>query len=149
RRVEFRLLGPLEVRARGRPVPLGGPKQRAVFAMLLLHANEVVSVDRLVDEVWGEQPPRAVVPMIQNCVARLRAAIGRERIERHTPGYLLRAGDDEIDAVVFERSVAAARELDPPERAAALREALALWHGSALADVEFETFAQADIARLE
>ena len=147
--MEFRLLGPLEVRAQGRALALGGPKQRAVFAMLLLHANEVVSVERLIDELWGERPPKTVEAYIQNCVSRLRRTIGRDRIETRAPGYVLRAGDDEVDAAVFERSVAAARELEPSERAAALREALALWHGSPLADLEFESFGQGEIARLE
>ena len=101
--MEFRLLGPLEVRTRGRALPLGGPKQRAVLAMLLLHANEVVSVERLIDELWGERPPKAVVPSIQNSVARLRRTIGRDRIERRPPGYVLRARDEEVDAAVFER----------------------------------------------
>ena len=70
--MDFRLLGPLEVRADGRPLPLGGPKQRAVLAMLLLHAGEVVSTDRLIDEIWGERPPKTVNAYIQNCISRLR-----------------------------------------------------------------------------
>ena len=70
--MDFRLLGPLEVRADGRPLPLGGPKQRAVLAMLLLHAREVVSTDRLIDEIWGERPPKTVDAYIQNCISRLR-----------------------------------------------------------------------------
>lgn len=147
--MDFRLLGPLEVRSQRRALPLGGPKQRAVLAMLLLHAGEVVSTDRLVDELWGERPPKTVEAYIQNCISRLRSVLGRDAIETRPPGYLLRADPGDIDAVRFERALEAARGLDAPERAAALREALGLWRGAPLADLSFETFAQGEIARLE
>jgi DNA-binding SARP family transcriptional activator len=147
--MDFRLLGPLEVRAEGRALPLGGPKQRAVLAMLLLHPGEVVSTDRLIDELWGERPPKTVDAYIQNCISRLRTALGREVIETRRPGYVLHADPSSIDAVRFERAVEAARALEPPERAAALREALGLWRGTPLADLTFEAFAQSEIARLE
>ena len=116
--MDFRLLGPLEVRADGRPLPLGGPKQRAVLAMLLLHAGEVVSTDRLIDEIWGERPPKTVHAYIQNCISRLRPVLGRELIEMRPPGYVLWADEKSIDAVRFADAVAAAPALEPPERAA-------------------------------
>ena len=74
--MEFRLLGPLEARDRGRPLALGGPKQRGVLAMLLLRPNEVVSTDRVIDELWGDRPPKTVEAYIQNCVSRLRRVLG-------------------------------------------------------------------------
>ena len=147
--MDFRLLGPLEVRADGRPLPLGGPKQRAVLAMLLLHAGEVVSTDRLIDEIWGERPPKTVHAYVQNCISRLRPVLGRELIEMRPPGYVLWADEKSIDAVRFADAVAAAPALEPPERAAALREALGLWRGTPFADLAFETFPQGEIARLE
>jgi len=82
--MDFRFLGPLEVRSAGALLPLGGEKQRGLLAVLLLHANEVVSVDRLVEDVWGEAPPRTVQAYVQNCVSRLRAVLGREVIETHS-----------------------------------------------------------------
>ena len=147
--MEFRLLGPLEAVSDGRSLPLGGPKQRAVLAVLLLHPNEVVSTDRLVDDVWGAEPPKTVDSYIQNCMSHLRRVLGRELIETHPPGYLLRIDADAVDAHRFEQALAAADELDPPERAAALREALALWHGPPLSDLAFEPFVQTEVARLE
>ncbi len=120
-----------------------------MLGLLLLHANEVVSTDRLIDELWGDSPPKSVDAVVQNCVSRLRKALGRERIETHEPGYLLRLDPSEIDAVRFEQALEPARELEPAERASALREALALWRGQPLADLAYESFAQGEIARLE
>jgi DNA-binding SARP family transcriptional activator len=147
--MDFQLLGPLEVRSHGRALPLGGPKQRAVLAMLVLQPGEVVSTDRLIDELWGERPPKTVDAYIQNCISRLRAAMGRDAIETRRPGYVLQADSSSIDAVRFERAVEAARTLDAPERAEALREALGMWRGAPLADLAFEGFAQGEIGRLE
>jgi DNA-binding SARP family transcriptional activator len=117
--------------------------------MLVLHRGEVVSVDRLIDELWGERPPKTVEAYIQNCISRLRGALGREAIETRRPGYLLQLDGESIDAVRFEGAVESVAALDPPERAQALREALGLWRGSPFADLEFETFVQDEIARLE
>ena len=147
--MEFRLLGPLEARDRGRPLALGGPKQRGVLAMLLLRPNEVVSTDRVIDELWGDRPPKTVDAYIQNCVSRLRRVLGAEAIETRAPGYVLRADPNTIDAVQFERALAASAPLEPLERATALREALALWRGPALSDLAFERFAQDEVARLD
>jgi DNA-binding SARP family transcriptional activator/tetratricopeptide (TPR) repeat protein len=147
--MEFRLLGPLEVRDRGRPLALGGPKQRGILAMLLLRPNEVVSTDRVIDELWGDRPPKTVEAYIQNCVSRLRRVLGPDTIETRSPGYLLRADPKTIDAVQFDRALVASAGLEPLERATALREALALWRGPALSDLAFERFAQDEIARLD
>src|SRR5919204_577139 len=136
--MDFRLLGPLEARSGDRTVPLGGPKQRAVLALLLLRANDVVAADTLIDELWGERPPPTAGAYLQNCVSRLRKALGPERIETRAPGYALRAEPDEIDARRFEREVAAARNAPAAERARALAAALALWRGELLADLTYE-----------
>lgn len=147
--MDFRLLGPLEVRDGGAVLPLGGQRQRGVLAVLLLHANSVVSVDRLVDDVWGERAPRTVNAYVQNCVSRLRGVLGREVIETHPAGYLLRVREDDVDALRFARAVEAARRLEAPERAASLDDALALWRGQPLSEFAFDPFAQPEIARLE
>jgi DNA-binding SARP family transcriptional activator len=146
---DFRILGPLEVSTASDAVPLGGQKQRAVLAVLLLHANRVVSVDRLLDAVWGEQPPRTAPTSLQNFVSQLRKALGPEVLETKPPGYRLRARAGEIDLERFQLAIAAAEFLEPVERAAKLREALSWWRGPALADFAFESFAQPHIAHLE
>jgi DNA-binding SARP family transcriptional activator/tetratricopeptide (TPR) repeat protein len=147
--MEFRLLGPLEALSDGRPLPIGGQKQRGVLALLLLHANEVVSTDRLIDEVWGARPPNTVGAALQNCIHHLRSVLGRECIERRPPGYRLKVDPERVDVLRFERALEAARDLDPPERAAALREALALWRGPPLADIEFTGVEGSEVARIE
>ena len=147
--MEFSYLGPLEVRSEGAVLPLGGQKQRGILAVLLLHANRVVSVDRLVDDVWGGAPPRTVNAYIQNCVSRLRTVLGRDAIETHASGYALRVDPDDVDALRFAHAIESARALQTPERAAALGEALALWRGPPLAEFAYEPFAQPEISRLE
>ena len=141
-RLRFCVLGPLEVLRDGDPVRLGGERQRALLALLLMHANESVSVDRLVAALFGEGRSESAVNAVRVGVSRLRAAIelaAPGAIVRTTRGgYLLAAADDELDLAVFERSVREARALraDHPARAAALlREALALWRGPPLADL--------------
>ena len=120
-----------------------------VLALLLLGAGEVVSVDRLIDGIWGARPPKTAVAVIQNCISRLRGELGQAVIERKAPGYLLHADEEAIDARRFARRVAEARRLSAPERLALLTEALSLWRGSALADFTFEEFAQAAVQELE
>ncbi len=138
--MEFRLLGPLEVIGDdGEPVALGGPRPRALLTLLLLHPNEVVAVDRLVDGVWGEAPPASAQNALQVHVHALRGALGADRILTRPPGYLVSVEDGELDVERFERLVGDGRA----------REALALWRGPALADVAYEPFAQAEAARLE
>ena len=125
--MEFRLLGSLEVLARGRSLALGGHKQRAVLAMLLLHANEAVSIDRLIDGVWGPSAPRTAVASLQNAVSRLRRELGPDSIETRAPGYLLHAPDAAIDARWFETLFGRGEELSGPGTPrAADRGALAL-----------------------
>jgi DNA-binding SARP family transcriptional activator len=158
--LEFRVLGPLEVAANGAPLPLGGAKQRAVLALLLLHANEVVSTDRLIDELWGDSPPESAANMLQGYVSHLRKTLepGRRRGEHEllvsrAPGYMLQIASDQLDAERFERLASEGRVLlaDRDEAAAVerLRAALVLWRGGALDDLAYEAFARADIDRLE
>jgi DNA-binding SARP family transcriptional activator len=146
---EFRVLGPLEVATPEGPLALGGQKQRAVLAVLVLEANRVVSVDRLLDSVWGEHPPKTALTSLQNFVSQLRKVLGPDVLETRPPGYRLNVPDGAIDIERFRAAVDEARSLDPDERGAKLRAALSLWRGPALADFTFEPFAQADIARLE
>ena len=99
--MEFLVLGPLEVRDGGRVLPLGGAKQRAALAMLLLHRNEVVSRDRLVDGLWGDTPPASSAEALYAYISRLRKALHEEghpeRLVTRPPGYLLRVGEGELD----------------------------------------------------
>ena len=153
--MDFRILGALEARANGSRLPLGGPKQRALLAMLLLEANEVVSRDRLIDGLWGESPPPTASHTLDSYVSRLRKTLADDgaRLITRPPGYLLRTGPGELDLDRFERLAAdGARALDAGEHELAarkLREAESLWRGRPLADVEYEPFAQAHVQRLE
>jgi DNA-binding SARP family transcriptional activator len=149
--VEFRVLGPLEVTHDGSPVALGAPRQRAVLAFLLLHANEVVPTDRLAEALWPGDIPRTAAKAIQVYVSALRKAFGsaRDVLETRGPGYVLRVSPGELDLHEFERLLARAREEQPPARVATLRAALALWRGAPLADFAYEAFVQAEAARLE
>src|SRR5947209_13516662 len=104
--MEYGVLGPLEVRDDDQLLPLGGAKQRAVLALLLLNANEVVSVDRLVQEVWGDAPPASALTSLQVYVSRLRRTLGAGRIETRPPGYLIRTRAGELDLDRFEELVA-------------------------------------------
>jgi YVTN family beta-propeller protein len=146
--MEFRILGSLEVRENGHTVALGGSKQRAVLAALLLHANEVVSRDRLVDELWGASPPATAPTALQVYVSQLRKALGRDLIQTQPPGYLIRVGDGELDLHRFEWLVATARAEEPAGAARLVREGLALWRGAPLAELG-DSFARAERARLE
>ena len=149
--IEFRVLGPLEVVEHGSSLALGGGKQRALLAVLLLHANEVVGTDRLVDELWGQAPPLTVTKSIHVYVSRLRREFGEDRVVTRPPGYLLRVEPRELDLKRFEALLAEARDGDGDAATTArtLREALALWRGPPLADLAYEPFAQIEIARLE
>ena len=148
--VEFRILGPLEVVRDGQVVKLGGALQRTLLALLLTSANGVVSVDRLIDALWGERPPREVQNALQYHVSQLRKVLGGpDVIETREPGYVVRVSPDELDLLRFEQLVETA-EGAPPERAARLlRDALGLWRGPPLADLKNEAFAQSEIRRLE
>jgi DNA-binding SARP family transcriptional activator len=149
-RVEFRVLGPFEVLVEGRALELKRRKQRALLALLLLHAGEVVSTDRLIDELWAGKPPKAAVGSLQNLISDLRKALGRDLVRTRQPGYVLDVEREQVDLHRFERLVAQASEPGNGERRSELlREALALWRGPPLADLAFEPFAQVEIARLE
>ena len=158
--MEFHVLGPLDVRLDGGPVTLGAAKHRALLAILLLHANEAVSSDRLIDGLWGSRPPKTAANALQVYVAQLRKALEPERA-RGAPsevlltrpgGYLLRVEPGRLDSERFEsllaEGISAASGGDPRVAAELLREALGLWRGDALADFTYEPFAQAEIARL-
>jgi DNA-binding SARP family transcriptional activator len=146
--MEFQVLGPLEVRDGGNSLALGAPKQRAVLALLLLHANEPVSVDRLIDDLWGEHPPRTAAKSLQVYVSGLRKFLPSETLLTRTSGYMLRVAEDEFDLARFERLQAQARQTEPARAAELLRDALALWRGPPLADFAYEPWALAEIARL-
>ncbi|HEY8630637.1 MAG TPA: AfsR/SARP family transcriptional regulator, partial [Gaiellaceae bacterium] len=147
--VEFRVLGPLAVVEDGRAIPLDRQRLRALLAYLLLHANEVISTDRLIDEVWGPTPPKTAGASLQNYISRLRKAIGAELIVSQPAGYALRVDPEQFDLTRFERLTAEARGAEPRERAEKLRAALALWRGPALEDLAFEPFARDEVGRLE
>jgi DNA-binding SARP family transcriptional activator len=146
--VKYRILGPLEVSGID-PSVLRRPKPRALLALLLLHPNEVLSVDRIVEALWGEEPPAKAVGSLQNFVSALRKALGPETLETHPPGYVLRVGPAELDLARFESLVRQAEGPPAAERAELLREALALWRGDPLSDLGDEPFAQSELRRLE
>ncbi len=161
--MDYRILGPLEVWAGDRPVPLGGEKQRALLAILLLHANESVSVDGLIDGVWGERPPATAVKTTQGYIARLRRALDQsehktagssnEILVTRGHGYLLRVSPGELDIDRFRALVEQGRRAlaagEAAQAASVLRAGLKLWRGPPLADFTYEPFAQAAIAQAE
>jgi basic membrane lipoprotein Med (substrate-binding protein (PBP1-ABC) superfamily)/DNA-binding SARP family transcriptional activator len=154
--LDFRLLGALEVSANGAVADLGPPKQRALLAILLLHAGEIVPIDRLIDLLWGEQPPRTAAHSIQIYVSDLRRALeslggARQVLATRAPGYQFDTDPETIDARRFERLVEEGtrqlRDGDPDGGAKALRNALRMWRGPALSDFAYEEFAQPYIRR--
>jgi DNA-binding SARP family transcriptional activator/DNA-binding beta-propeller fold protein YncE len=146
--MEFRILGALEVVEDGRALDVGGPRQRAVLAILALHANQVVSRDRLIDELWRESPPATAQTALQVHVSQLRKALGADRIETRTPGYRLRIEPDELDVVRFEQLVTKARRASAADAGDQLRQALDIWRGPPLADLD-DALARPERARLE
>ena len=151
RRVQFRLLGPLQVDALDGPVPLGGPKQRAVLANLLVRPNQVVPADTLIDEVWGDEPPGQARNTLQTYVSNLRKALGEGVLEGRAPGYVLVVDPLDVDASRFDALVRDARNtlpIDPKVAIDTLDDALSLWRGPALADVA-ERSLLAEAARLD
>jgi DNA-binding SARP family transcriptional activator len=147
--MDFRLLGPLEVSEHDRTLALGGAKQRSLLALLLLRANELVSTDHLMDQLWSASPPITAGKSVQVYVSRLRKVLGDGRLTTHGRGYALHVEPSELDLARFERLCAEARQAAPDAAARKLRDALALWRGPALADLAYEPFAQVEIARLE
>jgi YVTN family beta-propeller protein len=150
---EFRVLGSLEVVDKDGALALGPPQQRALLAMLLLHRGEAVSSDRLIDELWGEQPPASANKLVQGYVSNLRKALGDGLLITEGHGYSLRVEPGQTDVDRFETLVAQGRgareQGDALTAGVVLREALALWRGPALADFAYEPFAQSEIARLQ
>ena len=147
--MDFRILGPLEVADDDRRLALGGIKQRSLLAILLQHANEIVSTDHVLAELWGDAPPATAAKSIQVYVSRLRKELGNGRLVTRAPGYVLRVEPSELDLANFERLRAEARRSGPRGGAAKLREALALWRGPPFADLAYERCVQAEIARLD
>jgi DNA-binding SARP family transcriptional activator len=159
--MEFHVLGPLEIVRQGRTLEPGTGKQRALLAVLLLHRNEVVSSDRLIDALWGENAPATAPKIIQSYVSRLRKVLDeRSAGERNegvlatrSPGYVLRVEDGQLDADRFAGLLARGRTALAQgaalEASSLLREALALWRGPPLSEFAFDSFAQEEIARLE
>jgi DNA-binding SARP family transcriptional activator/ABC-type transport system substrate-binding protein len=155
--IDYRLLGPLEVAVNGHAVDIGGLKQRALLAILLLHANQPVQRDVLIDQLWAGHPPAGAEHAVEVYIWRLRKALesaaGGQCVLTRPGAYLLQAAEEQVDVARFERRAEAGRRAlaaeDPGRAAADLGEALALWRGPLLADFRSEPFAQAEIARLE
>jgi DNA-binding SARP family transcriptional activator len=148
--MEYLILGPLEVRDGERAVAVRRKKHRALLALLLLRAGEVLSADVLIEELWGAKPPRTAREALHNYVSQLRKEFGDDVIETRGPSYLLQIDPDQLDLVRFERLVAEAREIDSAEkRASQLRRALTLWRGRPLAEFAYEPFAGVEIQRLD
>jgi len=151
--VELRLLGPLQVLENGGVVEVGRGRESAVLALLAMNVNAALSTDRIVDELWAGNSPENATKSVQVYISRLRKALGNDRIETTAAGYLLRLSADELDVSRFERSANAGRARlesgDVAEAERTLSEALELWRGEALRDFRFESFAQAEIRRLD
>ena len=121
---DFRILGPLEVEAETGPIALGGHRQRALLAVLLLEAGRVVATDRLVDLLWGEDAPRTATTSLQNAISRLRSELGADVLETRAPGYVLRVDPERVDANRFEQPFAPLAALPAGERRELLEQAL-------------------------
>jgi DNA-binding SARP family transcriptional activator len=151
--LEFGILGPLEVRDGDRMLALGALGERSLLALMLLNANELVPTERLVDELWGERPPKTAVKTIQVYVSRLRRLLGTETIVTRAPGYVVNVDPDRLDLHRFERLAADGRTAlaagDALTAARRLRAALAMWRGAPLSDFAYEPFAHAAAARLD
>jgi predicted ATPase/DNA-binding SARP family transcriptional activator len=153
--MEFGVLGPLQVLQERQPVRITGPRERALLAVLLLRPGEVVSADRLIDLLWGDDAPGNAPNALQAVVARLRKALGphgKDLLVTRTPGYALDVGSDQVDAIRFEGLLAQARGLlqrAPATASDLLAQALGLWRGPALQDLADQPLAQEEIARLD
>jgi DNA-binding SARP family transcriptional activator len=154
-KLEFRLLGGIAVLADGRPLDLGGTRQRSVFALLVIQRNRAIATELLADRLWPGDQPLSAIKTIQVYVSRIRHALGpnADRLTSSPTGYRLAVGDDELDAARFERSLRQAREAlasgSPDTSTAMFERALTLWSGPALADLAGEPFARREAERLE
>src|SRR3954470_14412098 len=151
--MELRILGPLEVRAGDRAVPISGAKRRALLAVLGLHANHPISTERLAIALWGEDAPPGTGKAVQVAVSRLRKDLGHHPVLDPTPaGYRLALDPDELDLTRFERALARGRHTlaagDPHHAAEQLRAALHLWRGTPLEEFAWAPFAPPEIHRL-
>jgi DNA-binding SARP family transcriptional activator len=153
--MDYRILGPLEAFDGERALSLGGTRQRAVLALLLLHANEALSRDVIIDELWGESPPPTAAKVLQNCISALRKELpdAGETLRTVGSAYALKVGTDELDRDRFQHTVAQGRAAlaagESEQAAEQLRAALGLWRGAPLSDFAYERFAQEEIGRLE
>jgi DNA-binding SARP family transcriptional activator len=152
--VEFRVLGPLEVVAGGQALGLGTPRQRALLGLLLLRAGEVVSCDRLVEELWDGDPPGTALHTLQGYVHRLRRVLGPEawRLVTRAPGYQLKVSSGELDAQRFQDLAGEGRrapDQGAPAAAELLAAALGLWRGPLLADLAEVMVVEPERVRLE
>ena len=151
--MDFRILGPLEVAQDGQSLRLGGAQQRALLAVLLIYRGEVLSTDRLIDELWADRPPPTAAKTVQGYVSQLRRVLGEEAIVTRGHGYRLAVVSDQVDVARFEALVSegqtALADGDAVNAQQRLGEALALWRGEPLADFAYDSFAQAEIARLQ
>jgi DNA-binding SARP family transcriptional activator len=151
--MRVRILGPFQLEEGGQRITIGGVRQRAVLAGLLLHANEVVPSEQLLVELWGADAPPSAVNALQAAISRLRRVLPPGRLITTDPGYTLRVFPEELDVKQFEQLVSDGRDAlaagAAAQAARTLRQALLLWQGPALADFRYEPFAQAEIARLE
>ena len=151
--MEFSILGPLEVRRDGQTLALGGVKQRALLASLLIQANRVIGVERLVELLWGDQPPAGATHVLEVYISQLRKVLEPEGapyrvLVRRRPGYMLHVAPNDLDSVQFENLVESARQSSPEQATAQLTKALGLSRGPALADFATEPFALSEAARL-
>src|SRR5439155_1146907 len=153
--MDYRILGPLEALDGERRLPLGGARQRSVLALLLLHGNEPLTRDVLIDQLWGEEPPNTAAKVLQNCVSALRKELpaGADTLRTVSGAYCLALGPDELDRDRFERLVdegrAALSAEEYADAAELLKQALGLWRGAPLSDFAYEPFAHEEITRLE
>jgi DNA-binding SARP family transcriptional activator len=147
--LSFRILGPLEVMDGQAAIALGGPRQRALLVALLLRAGRVVPTDQLVDELYGDDPPKTATTSVQNAIVALRKSLSPEVLVTRPPGYVLQIERDQLDAHRFEGLLRDARRAAPAERRSLLARALELWRGPPLAEFAFENWAQSEIRRLD
>jgi len=151
--MQVQVLGPFHLEDGGRRLAIGGVRQRAVLAALVLHANEVVPSEQLLVELWGEDSPPGAANALQAAISRLRRVLPAARLITTPPGYMLRVFPAELDAAQFEQLIFEGRDALTTGAAAEavqlLDQALTLWRGPPLADFRYEPFAQAEIARLE